>query len=192
MVRLRLAALLAIAALAAAAGAAAAQEPVFNVEIDDRRADADGPLDVVRVSLGPSREEQLAGQVTMARRWDAADLRPVDARPATLCFKLYVRRMAGEEPPDYLACTVAPAEGKELTARVLRNRANGLARTTGVGTVRRLSGRTVELHFPRAAIGSPERLSFVVESVTFIRGCRVPQGCVDLSPEVRPARLQLG
>jgi hypothetical protein len=182
-------ALAALGALPAAAGAAAA---VFNVEIEDRRSDTDGRLDLVRVSLGASHDEQIAGQVTMARRWAAGDLRNPGRPPGSLCFRLYIARDAGDEPPDYLACLTAPAQGEELTGRVLSNPVNGLPRTTGSATVRRLSGRTVELHFPRAAVGSPKRLSFVAEGVTFGKGCPMPQGCTDLSPEVRPARLRLG
>jgi hypothetical protein len=185
-------ALLALAGLGALAAAAPGAGGAFNVEIEDRRADTDGRLDLVRVSLGASYDEQLAGQVTMARRWGAADLRREGRPPGSLCFRLYVEREAGEEPPDFLACATAPAQGEALTGRVLSNPVNGLPRTTATASVRRLSGRTVELHFPRAAVGSPKRLSFVVEGVTFGEGCPLPQGCTDLSPEIRPARLRLG
>ena len=70
MVRRRFAAvaLVTLAGLCAPAAAASAQDAVFNVEIKDRRADTEGRLDIVRVSLGPSHEEQMVGQVTMARR----------------------------------------------------------------------------------------------------------------------------
>jgi hypothetical protein len=190
--RLAVAALVTLAGLGALAAAASAQDAVFNVEIEDRRADTEGRLDLVRVSLGPSHEEQMVGQVTMARRWGAGDLRVEGRPPGTLCYKLYVRRTAGEEPPDFLVCATAPAAGEELAGSVLRNRSNGLPRALGAAVVRRLSNRTIELRFPRALIGSPARLSFVVETVTFTKGCSLPQGCVDLSPEARPARLRLG
>ena len=194
MVRRRFAAvaLVTLAGLCAPAAAASAQDAVFNVEIKDRRADTEGRLDIVRVSLGPSHEEQMVGQVTMARRWAADDLRIEGRPPGTLCYKLYVRRVAGDEPPDFLVCATAPAAGEELAGSVLRNRANGLPRALGAAVVRRLSNRTVELRFARSLIGSPARLSFVVEGVTFAKGCPLPQGCVDLSPEMRPARLRLG
>jgi hypothetical protein len=194
MIRPRLAAvaLVALAGVCAPAAVASAQDAVFNVEIKDRRSDTDGRLDLVRVSLGPSHEEQMVGQVTMARRWGAGDLRVEGRPPGTLCYKLYIRRRAGDEPPDYLVCATAPAAGEELAGSVLRNRSNGLPRALGAAVVRRLSNRTIELRFARSLIGAPARLSFVVEGVTFAKGCPMPQGCMDLSPEARPARLRLG
>lgn len=184
--------LAALGLVALAVASAGAQGTAFNVEIKDRRGDTRSRLDLVRVSLGPSRDGELVGQVTMGRGFNADDLRTATGPQGSLCFKLYVKRVAGEDPPDYLACATPPAQGEELTGRVLRNRNNGLPRTVGVAVTRRLSPRTIELRFPQAAVRSPKRVSFVVEAVSFAEDCARPQGCVDLSPEIRPARLRLG
>lgn len=174
------------------AALASAQDTVFSVEVKDRRGETHGPLDIVRVALGPTPDDVLVGQVTMAGRWSADELRAPAGAQGSLCFELYVRRTAGEDPPDYLACATPAATGDAFVGRVLRNRADGLPRTIADAEVRRLSRRTLELRFAAQAIGSPARVAYEVETATYGRRCPRPQGCLDASPEIRPARLRLG
>ncbi len=171
---------------------ASAQDTLFRVEVEDRRGETRGPLDIVRVSLGPTARDVLVGQVTMAGRWSAEELRAPSGAQGSLCFAVYVRRTAGEDSPDFLACATPAAAGDAFVGRVLRNRANGLPRAVAGAEVRRLSRRTLELRFATEALGSPGRIGYEVETATYGRRCPRPQGCLDRSPEVRPARLRLG
>src|SRR3954465_13318801 len=60
--------LLVLAGLMAAP--AAAESPSF---IKDSASDGKGPLDVVRVALGPRKDGRLRGEITMEKAWTTAD-----------------------------------------------------------------------------------------------------------------------
>ena len=118
--------LLVLAGLMAAP--AAAQSPSF---IKDSAGDAKGPLDVVRVALGPRKDGRLRGEITMEKAWTTADLRASAGPAGSVCLQLYTKRVPGEDPPDYLVCASPSASGDELRGRVLRDRANGPPRLAG-------------------------------------------------------------
>ena len=122
--------LLVLAGLMAAP--AAAQSPSF---IKDSASDGKGPLDVVRVALGPRKDGRLRGEITMEKAWTTADLRAGSGPAGSVCLQLYTKRVPGEDPPDYLVCASPSASGDELRGRVLRDRANGLPRLSSVATV---------------------------------------------------------
>jgi hypothetical protein len=91
--------LLVLAGLMAAP--AAAQSPSF---IKDSASDGKGPLDVVRVALGPRKDGRLRGEITMEKAWTTADLRAGSGPAGSVCLQLYTKRVPGEDPPDYLVC----------------------------------------------------------------------------------------
>jgi hypothetical protein len=180
----RLAPVLLVLALGPVAHARAqveAIEPTFQL---DAKKDVRGPLDIVRVAMSRRLDGSLRGELTMRRAWTTADLGP----GGILCLKLYVRTEPDAQVPEYLVCATPPAEGDELTGRVLRNRANGLTRTLGEATLARPSKRTLYLGFDAGLIRTPPRLRFAGESVW--RGARCPKvtGCRDTAPNPPDAR----
>ncbi len=170
--------LLVLAGLMAAP--AAAQSPSF---IKDSASDAKGPLDVVRVALGPRTDGRLRGEITMEKAWTTADLRSSAGPAGSVCLQLYTKRVPGEDPPDYLVCASPSASGDELRGRVLRDRANGLPRLVSVATVTRPSTRTVYLRFAQSAIDRPASVRFAAEAVTRAPRCPKPLGCRDTAPD---------
>lgn len=192
MIRISLAALVVLAAAAVLAVIARAQEPEFTVSVDERRGDATGPLDVVRVALGPTSEDRLRGEITTARSWDTEDLRAPKGMSGSVCLRLYVRRSPDGDPPDYLVCATPAKTGDGLVGRVLRDRANGLPRTVGEATITRPTTRSVFLRFQAKAIGDPSRLRFGAETITRGEDCSRLRGCVDTAPDApETARLRL-
>jgi hypothetical protein len=186
-----LGAILAAGALAAG-GIAGAQEPQFTVSVDERSGDVRGPLDVVRVALGPTGESRLRGEITTEEAWDTEDLRNAAGPPGSVCLRLFTRRAADAEPPDYLVCATPAATGDGLVGRVLRDRANGLPRTVGEAMITRPTTRSIFLRFARKAIGNPRRVRFAAETVTRGSGCGALRGCVDTAPDApSTARLRL-
>ncbi len=182
---MRLGAAAAVLALALIPGAAAhaqveAIEPTFQL---DRKRDVRGPLDVVRVAMSTRTDGSLRGELTMRRRWDAADV-----AGGSLCIRLYVRTDPESQVPEYLVCATPGPDRATLTGRVLRNSARGLPRTVGEAVVSRPSARTIHLGFDPAAIRSPARLRFAGESVWRGRRCARATGCADLAPDAPDAR----
>lgn len=174
--------LLAAGALAAG-GIAGAQEPQFTVPVDERSGDVRGPLDLVRVALGPTGEGRLRGEITTAQAWDTEDLRAPQRPPGSVCLRLYTRRDPQADPPDYLVCATPAATGDGLVGRVLRDRANGLPRTVGEATITRPTTRSVFLRFSARSIGNPARLRFAAETITRGSRCSRLRGCVDTVPD---------
>jgi hypothetical protein len=174
---------LALALLPAATAQAQVEaiEPTFQL---DRKGDVRGPLDVVRVAMSTRLDGSLRGELTMRRRWEAADLED----GGSLCLRLYVKTDPESQAPEYLVCATPAAGGASLTGRVLRNRAGGLPRTVGEAVVSRPSARTIHFSFAPAAIRSPVKLRFAGESAW--RGPRCPRttGCADLAPDAPAAR----
>ena len=182
----------ALLALALVPASAPAQDqriiPTFQL---DRRGDVRGPLDIVRVAMSRRADGRLRGDVTMRRAWGAPDLGPRDS----VCLKLYVEAEPDAEPPEYLVCVTAAADGERLVGRVLRNRANGLPRTVARAAVARPGARTVYLRFTQASIGRPAALEFAAESLTRGPRCPAGTGCADLAPDApdtRTLRLRPG
>ena len=175
--------LLVLAGLMAAP--AAAQSPSF---IKDSANDGKGPLDVVRVALGPRKDGRLRGEITMEKAWTTADLRAGSGPAGSVCLQLYTKRVPGEDPPDYLVCASPSANGDELRGRVLRDRANGVPRLVSVATVTRPSARTVYLRFDPVAIKRPTRVRFAGEAVTRGAKCPRPLGCRDTGPDAPGTR----
>src|SRR3954467_12063350 len=98
--------LLVLAGLMAAP--AAARSPSF---VKDSANDGRGPLDVVRVALGPRNDGRLRGEGTMEKAGTTDDP-PAGSGPAgSVCLQLYARRVPGEGPPDYLVCASPAATG---------------------------------------------------------------------------------
>jgi hypothetical protein len=185
-----LGALLAAGSLAAG-GIAGAQEPQFTVSVDERSGDVRGPLDVVRVALGPTGEGRLRAEITTAQPWDTEDLRAASGA-GSVCLRLFTRRSPDAEPPDYLVCATPAATGDGLVGRVLRDRANGLPRTVAEATITRPTTRSIFLRFPTRAVGNPARVRFAAETVTRGSGCGSLRGCVDAAPDApSTARLRL-
>src|SRR3954453_15261783 len=139
--------LLVLAGLMAAP--AAAQSPSF---IKDSASDGKGPLDVVRVALGPRNDGRLRGEITMEKAWTTADLRPGSAPAGSVCLQLFTKRVPGEDPPDYLVCASPSASGDQRRAPVVRDRANGPPRLVSVAPVTRPSTRTAYPRFDQVAI----------------------------------------
>jgi hypothetical protein len=177
-----------------AGGIAGAQEqdPQFTVSVDERSGDVRGPLDVVRVALGPTGEGRLRAEITTAQAWDTEDLRNAAGPSGSVCLRLFTRRSPDAEPPDYLVCATPAASGDALVGRVLRDRANGLPRTVGEATITRPTTRSIFLRFATKAIGSPSRVRFAAETVTRGSACGGLRGCVDTAPDApATARLRL-
>lgn len=180
------AAVLALALLPAAGGtqqpAPGRIVPTFQL---DAKGDVRGPLDLVRVAMSRRADGRLRADVTMRRVWDAADLAARDS----VCVKLYVAAEPDAEPPEYLVCITAPREGEQLTARVLRNRANGLPRAVAGATVTRPTARTAHVRFTQRAIGRPASLRFSAESLTHGERCPAGVGCMDTAPDAPATRM---
>jgi len=179
--------------LAGAAGVALALAPATGTAQDDpivptfqldRRGDVRGPLDIVRVAMSRRPDGRLRADVTMRRAWGAAELGARDS----VCLKLYVEAEPDAEPPEYLVCLTAPAQGEALVGRVLRNRANGLPRAVARATVTRPSARMAHIRFAQSAIGRPAALEFAAESLTHGVRCPAGTGCADLAPDAPGTR----
>jgi hypothetical protein len=177
MLRVALAATVAAVLLAAPA---AAQAPVA---VKDRRGDARGALDIVRVALERGVDGRLRGEVTMAEGWTTGDLRAPAGVQGSICLELYTRRQPGEEPPDYLVCATPPPTGDELVGRVLRDRSNGRPRPVAGAALTRPTGRTLYLRFSQTSIGRPAAVRFGSEAVTRAARCPRPLGCRDTAPD---------
>ena len=182
-----------IAAIAATAPAGAQEDGTLTrVTLNDRD-DVSGPLDLSRVALAVTADRELRAEITMYGDWDGTDLAARNGAPASTCMKIWTKRDARDDPPDYLVCvTPARDEPAELVGRVLRERANGLPRTVAPGVVTRPNQRSVHIRFPQTAIGRPALLRFAGESVHRGSRCAPPLGCVDLAPSVNASgRLRL-
>ena len=175
--------LLVLAGLMAAP--AAAQSPSF---IKDSANDGKGPLDVVRVALGPRTDGRLRGEITMEKAWTTADLRAGGGPSGSICLQLWVVRVPGNEPPDYLVCATPAPTGDELRGRVLRDRSNGLPRQVGAAIVTRPTARTVYLRFAQPTIDRPTEVRFAGEAVTRAAKCPRPLGCRDTAPDAPATR----
>ena len=184
MLRAAAAAAVASAVLAAPA---VAQAPVA---VKDRRGDARGALDVVRVAMERGVDGRLRGEVTMAEDWSTGHLRTPSGPQGSICLLLYTGREAGAEPPDYLVCATPPPTGDALAGRVLRDRANGRPRSVAMATVTRPTARTIFLRFSQTSIGRPAAVSFASEAVTRVARCPKPLGCRDTAPDA-PGTAQL-
>jgi hypothetical protein len=181
---MRRALVLAVALAAVFAVTAAAQRgAAFSVPVEDRQGDAGKGLDVVEAALGRDNKGRIDGRVRMAKAWGAADLRNDGAVQGSVCLRLYIANAADAEPPDYLVCATAPAEGDKLVGRVLRDQANGLPATVAKARLTRPDKRTVRLRFSQKSVGKPERLRFGGEAVKYGAGCRSPLGCRDMAPD---------
>lgn len=181
-------ALLAAAVLAVAGTVAvtaiAQSGRAFMVPFEDRKGDVSRPgLDVTRISMGRDSKGALRAEITLSKAWDAADLLAESGLSASVCMRIYTRRAANAQPPDYLACATPDAEGEALVGRVLRDRSNGLARTSARARVSRPSRRTVRFTFSQSAVGKPAKLRFGAEAVRRARGCAPTLGCRDLAPD---------
>lgn len=173
-------------ALAAVAAAPAQQfEPTFRV---DRVDDVRGGLDIRRVALGRFDADELRGEVTTKGRWTTQRLRDASG---SICLRLYTRRDPEADPPDYLVCATAPAEGDALVGRVLRDRANGLPTNVGEAIVARPTRRRVTLRFEQDLLGRrARRVRFAAETVLRGPRCARPVGCRDTAPDA-PATAEL-
>jgi hypothetical protein len=167
------------------AAPAVARSPSFQ---KDSARDGRGKLDIVRVALGPRNDGQLRGEVTMQKPWTTADLREGGGPSGSVCLQLYVERVPGEDPPDYLVCATPAPDGEALRGRVLRDRSNGLPRQVGAATVTRPTTRTVFLRFAQSAIHRPAVIEFAGESVTRAAKCPRPLGCRDTGPDAPDTR----
>lgn len=174
-------------ALLAASGAGAQDTGSKPNEARDPKGDVRGGLDLVRVALVRSRDGRIRGELTLAKAWDTGTLR--DAGPGSaLCLRLFTVRDQESEPPDYLVCLTAPAEGEELVGRVLRDRSNGLPRSVGSAVVSRPTSRTAYVRFSRSSVGKPAALRFAAESTSHAARCPDPVGCRDHAPDAPAVR----
>ena len=63
---------------------------------------------------------QLRGELTMEKAWTTADLRAGGGPSGSICLQLWVVRVPGDDPPDYLVCAT-PARGRRAArARAAR------------------------------------------------------------------------
>ena len=99
------------------AAPAEAQSPSFQKDSAPRRP---RQARIVRVAPGP-RNDACAAR-SRWRRLDTADLRAGGGQPGSVCLQLYVVRVPGEDPPDYLVCATPAPDGDELRGRVPRDR----------------------------------------------------------------------
>jgi hypothetical protein len=162
-----------------------AQSPSFQ---KDSATDGRGKLDIVRVALGPRKDGTLRGEITMEKAWTTADLRAGGGQSGSVCLQLYVVRVPGEDPPDYLVCATPAPTGDVLRGRVLRDRSNGLPRQVGPATVTRPTGRTIYLRFAQTPIDRPATIRFAGEAVTRAAKCPRPLGCRDTAPDAPGTR----
>jgi hypothetical protein len=172
-----------VAALLAAPAAAQAPVAQAPVAVKDKRGDARGALDIVRVALERGIDGRLRGEVTMADNWATGDLRVASGLQGSICLQLYTSRQPGEEPPDYLVCATPPATGEELVGRVLRDRSNGRPRSVAAATLTRPTARTLYLRFSQTSIGRPAAVRFGSEAITRAASCPRPLGCRDTAPD---------
>ena len=164
---------------------AAAQSPSFQ---KDSARDGRGKLDIVRVAMARGSDGRLRGEVTMEKAWTTADLREGAGPSGSICLQLYITRVPGEDPADYLVCATPAPDGDELRGRVLRDRSNGLPRQVGAATVTRPTERTVYLRFAQTAIDEPAVIEFAGEAVTRAAKCPKPLGCRDTAPDAPMTR----
>jgi hypothetical protein len=164
---------------------AVAQSPSFQ---KDSARDGRGKLDLVRVALGPREDGQLRGELTMEKAWTTADLRAGGGPSGSICLQLWITRVPGDEPADYLVCATPAPTGEELRGRVLRDRSNGLPRQVGAATVTRPTARTVHLRFAQPTIDRPTEVRFAGEAVTRASKCPRPLGCRDTAPDAPATR----
>lgn len=183
----RAAVVLAVLGVLAPVAAAQTVFPTFRM---DSEADGRGALDIVRVAMARLPDGRVRGEVTMEDPWTTADLRAPRGAGGSICLTLHTRREPGAEPPDWLVCATAPEEGDVLRGRVLRERANGLARQVGVATVSRPTRRMVRFRFDPVVINRPAGIRFAAEAVTRARRCPRPLGCRDTAPD-SPATANL-
>jgi hypothetical protein len=164
---------------------AVAQSPSFQ---KDSARDGRGKLDLVRVALGPRNDGELRAELTMQKPWTTADLREGGGPSGSICLQLWVVRVPGNEPPDYLVCATPTPTGEALRGRVLRDRSNGLPRQVGAATISRPTARTVYLRFAQPTIDRPTEIRFAGEAVTRAAKCPRPLGCRDTAPDAPATR----
>jgi hypothetical protein len=176
-------AVLAVLAALLMTGVAAAQtEPPPSAETTDPAGDAGGPLDVRRVTMVRATKDRLRAEIAMQDAWSANELRGGTRGPGSICVRLWTRRDASAEPPDWLVCAMPARSGDALVGRVLRETEDGLPRRVARATVTRPTDRTVHLRFTERAIRRPRRLRFSAEAVSRGTGCARRLGCRDLAP----------
>jgi hypothetical protein len=178
-----------LAAACALPALAVAQERFFPTFQKDPKGDVARGLDIVRVALGRGNDGRLRGELTMARSWDADDLRG-GSSPGTVCLRLYTARDPESDPADHLVCASAPAEGDELRGGVFRDRVNGLPKRVADAVVSRPTSRTIYLRFAQSAIGRPATIRFAGETVLWGSRCSEAVGCRDTAPDA-PGTVRL-
>ena len=167
------------------ASAAVAQSPSFQ---KDPATDGRGKADLVRVALGHRDDGRLRAELTLDKAWTTDDLRADSGPSGSICLQLWVVRVPGNEPPDYLVCATPAATGDELRGRVLRDRSNGLPRQVGVAIVTRPTARTMYLRFAQPTIDRATEVRFAGEAVTRAAKCPRPLGCRDTAPDAPATR----
>lgn len=164
-----------VAAAHAAAPSATAADPAGDV--------AGSSPDLTRFTIARGADGRLAATLTLAAAWQPADLRAASGPPGSLCAKVWAASAPPDQPPDYLVCATADAQG-QLRGSVLQERANKLPVRVAAAAVSRPSSRVVRLRFAQSAVGSPARPRFAAEATA--PGC-VVLTCVDTAPDAPKA-----
>jgi hypothetical protein len=149
--------------------------------VTDHSGDApDDGVDLVRVSFGRAPGGLLRASITSEDNFSPTDLRAKTGPPGSICLDLWTVTTASANPPDYLVCVTADAEGDALRATVMHERSDQLPQFVGSASVTRSSEHNVTLRFAQSAIGSPATIAFAAESTQ--AGC--PRAsCIDMAPD---------
>jgi hypothetical protein len=167
-----------------AAGTTNAKPTVVRDKAGDA---ARGELDLVRVALGRGVDGRLRGSLSMSSEWAPADLVANTGPPGSVCLRLWTTTAPKDNPPDFLVCATASADGKTLKASVMRERANDLPQRVASAYVSRPTKRSITLRFSQTSVGRPAKVAFGGETTK--AGCPRTT-CADTAPDA-PATAAL-
>jgi len=152
---------------------------------------ASAATDLQRVSMQRMSDGSLRAALTLRGAFVPADLLAKSGPPGGLCLRLWTTPgiKPSANPPDYLVCVTATADGANLQASILKERPNDLPTRIARAAVSQSSTHSVILTFPESIIGRPSSLRFGAEVTR--AGC-VRISCTDTAPDApHTARLVL-
>jgi hypothetical protein len=180
--RLALGAIVVLAVLVTGAAASVSTPKIGRATVvTDHTADAaDDGVDLARVTFARAPGGLLRASITSDDNFAPTDLRAKTGPPGSICLELWTVTVASANPPDYLVCVTANAQGDAMRATIMHQRSDQLPQLIGPAGVTRSSEHNVTLRFKQSAIGTPATIAFAVEATK--SGCaRV--SCIDSAPD---------